>query len=329
MKKPTAAPPASSSMTPSGNDPHAHPPGLVPPEILTPPAPAPGPGLIVAAHGRQYRVELPDGRELLCCTRGKKSEAVCGDRVQVDITSPGHGVINRIEPRRTLLYRSNEFKEKLIAANVDQIILVVATEPAFSEALVGRCVIAAQSQGITPLILLNKCDLTERLPEARARLATLAALDYPILELCAQADATTLRPWLQGKTSVLVGQSGMGKSTLINALLPEARAATREISAALDSGKHTTTFARLYHLDRESHLIDSPGLQEFGLRHLDFSDLEQAFPEFGPHLGQCRFRNCRHLQEPGCALQAAVSAGHITPARMQLFQELARELGKG
>lgn len=295
----------------------------MPSRILTPPA------IVVAAHGRQYRVELPDGNELLCCTRGKKSDAVCGDRVQVEVTSQGHGVINRIEPRQTLLYRSNEFKEKLIAANVDQIILVVATEPAFSEALVGRCVIAAQSQGITPLIVLNKCDLTDRVAESRARLATLTALDYPILELSARAGADSLRPWLQGKTSVLVGQSGMGKSTLINALLPEARAATREISAALDSGKHTTTFAKLYHLDGESHIIDSPGLQEFGLRHLDFSELEQAFPEFEPHLGQCRFRNCRHQQEPGCALQAALAAGDIAPERMRLFQELAGELSRG
>jgi len=291
----------------------------VPPAILSTSA------IVIAAHGRQYRVELPDGSELLCCTRGKKSDVVCGDRVRVEPTSQGRGVINGIEPRRTLLYRSNEAREKLIAANVDQAILVVATEPAFSEALVGRCVIAAQSQGITPLIVLNKCDLADRLAESRARLAPLAALDYPILELSALAGADSLRPWLQGKTSVLVGQSGMGKSTLINALLPEARAATREISAALDSGKHTTTFAKLYHLDGESHIIDSPGLQEFGLRHLDFSDLEQAFPEFAPHLGRCRFRNCQHQQEPGCALQAALASGDIAPERMRLFQELARE----
>lgn len=286
------------------------------------------PAIVTAAHGRQYRVELPDGSELLCYTRGKKSDVVCGDRVRVEPTGQGHGVINGIEPRRTLLYRSNEAREKLIAANVDLVILVVATEPAFSEALVGRCVIAAQSQGIKPLIVLNKCDLTDRVAESRARLATLAALGYPILELSALAGADSLRPWLQGRTSVLVGQSGMGKSTLINALLPEARAATREISAALDSGKHTTTFAKLYHLDGESHIIDSPGLQEFGLRHLDFSDLEQAFPEFAPHLGQCRFRNCRHQQEPGCALQAALAAGGIAPERMRLFQELAGECAR-
>lgn len=318
------SPPIStSSITTSQNDPKLPDPGATPPDILSAPA------IVVAAHGRQYRVEQQDGSELLCCTRGKKSEVVCGDRVAVEITSHGHGVINQVEERQTLLYRSNEFKEKLIAANVDQIILVVATEPAFSETLVGRCVIAAQSQGITPLIVLNKCDLSDKVPEARARLAILASLGYPILELCAREGAEPLRPWLQGKTSVLVGQSGMGKSTLINALIPEARAATREISAALDSGKHTTTYAKLYHLDTDSHIIDSPGLQEFGLRHLDFQGLEQAFPEFEPHLGRCRFRNCQHQKEPDCALHAALAEGAIHPERLRLFQTLAGELGRG
>lgn len=290
---------------------------------------APLTGLVVAAHGRQYRVELPDGETLLCYTRGKKSEVVCGDRVLVQGTGEGQGVIDLVEPRHSLLYRSNEIRQKLIAANVDQLILVVATEPAFSELLVSRCLIAADSQGIAPLIVLNKSDLEERLGPARQRLATLIQLGYPVLELSARQGAAPLLPHLQGKTSVLVGQSGMGKSTLINALIPEARAATREISAALDSGKHTTTHATLYHLDRDSHIIDSPGLQEFGLGHLDQGDLEQAFPEFAPYLGQCRFRNCQHQQEPGCALQAAAAAGHIHPERLQLFTTLARETRRG
>jgi ribosome biogenesis GTPase len=283
------------------------------------------PGLIVAAHGRQYRVRLADGAEWLCYPRGKKSEVVCGDRVQVRGNQSGQGVIERVEARKTLLYRSNALREKLIAANVDQLILVVATEPAFSTALLNRCLIAAEAGGISPLIVLNKNDLTDKLPLARQCLEPLAGLGYPLLELCAVRDAAALTPYLEGKTSVLVGQSGMGKSTLINALLPDARAATREISAAMASGKHTTTRARLYFLNPQSRLIDSPGLQAFGLGHLDFAALEHAFPEFAAHLGACRFRNCRHQQEPGCALRAAAAARQIAAERLQLFQTLVHE----
>jgi len=281
--------------------------------------------LVVAAHGRQYRVELPNGERLLCNPRGKKSEAVCGDQVRIQRATVGQGVIELILPRRTLLYRSNNFRQKLIAANVDQVVLVAATEPAFSEDLLHRCLIAAASQGITPLFVLNKCDLADKLPQARQALAGFAAQGLPILELSAHHDVSILRARLRGRTSVLVGQSGMGKSTLVNALLPEARAATRELSEALDSGKHTTTSATLYHLAPESRLIDSPGLQAFGLAHLDVAELEHAFPEFAPYLGQCRFRNCRHQDDSGCALKTAVQHGDLAPERLRLFQTLVRE----
>jgi ribosome biogenesis GTPase / thiamine phosphate phosphatase len=279
-------------------------------------------GLVIAAHGRRYMVELADGQRLPCFPRGKKSEVVCGDRVVVAASGADQGVIEQIAPRASLLYRSNELREKLIAANVDLAILVVATEPAFSGELLMRCLLALEDQGIAPLIVLNKCDLVERLATARAHLALLAALGYRVVELCAKHDAATLRPFLQGRTSVLVGQSGMGKSTLVNALIPDAGAATREISTALDSGKHTTTHASLYRLDADSCLIDSPGLQEFGLTHLARGDLEQAFVDFRPFLGQCRFRDCRHDREPGCALQAAVDSGSIAAFRLALFRQL-------
>ena len=283
-------------------------------------------GTIVAAHGRQYRVELPDGEVLLCYTRGKKSEVACGDHVTVQRTGD-QGVINGIEPRRSLLYRSNAFKEKLIAANVTQIVIVVATEPSFSDELVTRCITAAESQDLRVLIVLNKIDLADRMRTAREALAPFAKLGYRIIELSAQSGAEAMRPFLTQQTSVFVGQSGMGKSTLTNALIPEAKAPTREISEWLDSGKHTTTHATLYHLDSESTLIDSPGLQEFGLGHLSAGEIEHAFLELRPLLGQCRFRNCRHDREPDCAVRAAVEAGHMNSRRYAAFRTLCAEIG--
>ena len=279
-------------------------------------------GRVVAAHGRQYIVELSDGMLLPCFPRGKKSDVACGDRVDLQRSSDDQGVIEAIQPRTSLLYRSNEVRQKLIAANVDQMVIVVATEPAFSEELITRALLAAESEEIEPLIVLNKCDLADKLAAARARLAVLAELGYPIVELSARNHAEDLRPYLADKTSVLVGQSGMGKSTLVNALIPAAQAKTREISQALDSGKHTTTHATLYHLDATSHLIDSPGLQEFGLGHLDRQEIEAAFPEFRPYLGQCRFRDCRHDREPDCALTAAVDAGKIDKTRFAIYQRI-------
>lgn len=279
-------------------------------------------GRVVAAHGRQYVVETVDGTRLPCFPRGKKSELACGDMVEITQSSPDQGVIEAILPRRSLLYRSNEIRQKLIAANVDLLVVVVACEPAFSDDLVTRALIAAESEDIDVLIALNKSDLAERLPAARRQTAVFTDLGYAVLELCAREHAEALRPHLQGRTSVLVGQSGMGKSTLVNALIPEARAATREISQALDSGKHTTTHATLYHLDAESHLIDSPGLQEFGLGHLARGEIEYAFREFRPYLGQCRFRNCCHDREPGCALRPAVDAGKIEKTRFASYRRL-------
>jgi len=279
-------------------------------------------GRVIAAHGRQYVVELADGSRLPCFPRGKKSEIACGDRVDIKQTSDDQGVIEAIQPRSSLLYRSNEIRQKLIAANVDQLVIVVATEPAFSDELIARALVAAESEEIEPLIVLNKCDLTDKLGAARHRLAVLVGLGYRVLELSALEHAEDLRPHLANRTSVLVGQSGMGKSTLVNALLPDAKAATREISLALDSGKHTTTHATLYHLDADSHLIDSPGLQEFGLGHLDRQEIENAFPEFRPFHGQCRFRDCLHNREPDCALIAAVDAKKIDKSRFLTYHRI-------
>ena len=281
-------------------------------------------GLVVGAYGKRYDVELPDQRVISCVTRGKKTDLACGDRVEIKSTAEGEGVVERCLPRTTLLYRSNAYRTKILAANVTQAIIVLATQPSFYEALLNRCVIAAEAAGIKPLIVLNKCDLAAY-DETMRRLAYYQDLGYSVQPLSAKRDIAPLIPHLTGQVSVLVGQSGMGKSTIVNALLPHVAARTQEVSTVLDSGKHTTTATHLSHLDATSDLIDSPGLQEFGLHHLSIEQLEHAFIEFRPHLGKCRFNNCRHDKEPDCAILVAVESGLISPARLQCYHELLRE----
>lgn len=281
-------------------------------------------GQIIAAFGRQYLAELPDGEIITCLTRGKKSEVACGDIVEIQPTAEAQGVIESIRPRASLLYRSDAYRQKIIAANVTQIVIVVAAEPPFSDELLARCLVAAYDQKLEVLIVLNKCDIANKASAARLQLAPYYSIGYRVLELSATRDASPLLPFLQGQTSVLVGQSGMGKSTLINGLLPQAQVATREISTALNSGKHTTTHARLYHLNPNSHLIDCPGVQMFGLHHLSFGEIEQGFIEFAPYLGKCRFHDCHHTHEPNCALQQAVANGKIDARRFKLFQDISK-----
>lgn len=282
-------------------------------------------GTIVAAFGRHYEIELDQGGRLTGFPKGKKSPFACGDRVELALSSADQAQIMAHLPRTSLLYRSDAYRQKLIAANVTQLVLVVATEPAFSEELLDRALIAAEHEEIAVVIILNKSDLKEKIVAARAALAPYSGLGYPVVELCAQDDVSPLRRYLTGHLSLLMGQSGMGKSTLINALVPGAAAATREISAALDSGKHTTTHARMYQLDATSRLIDSPGLQEFGLYHLGQREMESGFREFRPYLGQCRFRDCHHRAEPGCALKEGMESGQITPRRMASFLRISQD----
>jgi ribosome biogenesis GTPase len=272
-------------------------------------------GRVIAAFGRQYSVILDDGLQVLCYPRAKKSEVACGDRVEVMLTAPDQGVIEATCPRTSLFYRADQWKEKLIAANVTQVVVVVATEPGFSDELVTRCLVAAYAQDIATLIVLNKCDIDAALEPARTQLAAFRAAGYDILELCAKMDVSALKERLRDHTSLFVGQSGMGKSTLTNALVPDADARTREISAVLDSGKHTTTHARLYPLPGGGSLIDSPGLQSFGLAHLEKGEIEMGFPELREVLGTCRFRDCSHRREPDCAIRAALDAGTLDARR--------------
>jgi len=285
-------------------------------------------GRIIAAHGRHYLAQTGDAL-LQCVTRGKKSDVAVGDIVRLKQTSPDQGVIESIGERKTLLYRSDQYKSKLLAANLTQLFIVVATEPNFSDDLVSRALVAAEAAGIAAHIVLNKIDVSESLPKARARVALYASLGYPVHEVSARCAPETacasLLPLLQGQSTILIGQSGMGKSSLINLLVPDADIATREISAALDSGKHTTTFTRLYASAPDTAIIDSPGFQEFGLYHLSEGMLERAFREFAPHLGKCRFYNCHHVSEPGCAILAAVESKEIASMRHALYRQLLHE----
>jgi ribosome biogenesis GTPase len=286
---------------------------------------APLQGTVVAAYGKRFQIELPDKKRISCVTRGKKTDLACGDIVTIELTDKHEGVIENTLARKTLLYRSNAFKSKILAANVTQIIIVLATQPSFYEALLNRCLIAAEAANIKPLIVLNKCDLADD-NNAKQKLALYTSLGYQVLTLSAKEDISSLKPYLQDEASILVGQSGMGKSTIINSLLPDEDVRTREVSHTLDSGKHTTTAAHLYHIDAHSQLIDSPGLQEFGLHHLSTDELEHAFIEFRPYLGKCRFNNCKHLQEPECAIKDAVTGGHITSERLAIYQMLCTEI---
>jgi len=279
-------------------------------------------GLVVSAYGKRYEVQIEDKSRISCVTRGKKTDLACGDIVTIKLTDKAEGVVESSAPRTTLLYRSSAIKSKTLAANVTQIVIVLATQPSFYEALLNRCLVAAEAAQIKPLIVLNKCDLGETI-EAKVKLKVYEALGYQVLHLSAKQDISALRPYLSHHQSVLVGQSGMGKSTIINALLPNQHVRTQIMSEALDSGKHTTTATHLYAIDAESALIDSPGLQEFGLHHLTQEQIEYAFLEFRPYLGKCRFNDCKHIHEPDCAVLNAVSADIISESRLKVYHELA------
>lgn len=280
---------------------------------------------IIISYGRRYVVRTADNRVFDATTRSKRTDFACGDYVDIHVLNQEQAVIENYQERQSLLYRQDAWKSKLIAANVSQLLIVLAAQPSPSELLLQRALIAAEAANIKALIILNKSDLPET-PVWREKLNFYESMGYSIITLSALNDVHILRDLIHGETNILLGQSGMGKSTLTNALLGEQRAKTKEISLALDSGKHTTTHAQLYDLNEETKLIDSPGLQEFGLHHLNPTDLLDYFPDMRHLRGQCRFHNCTHRAEPNCAVKNATEKGEIRLERLELLQKLTDEL---
>ena len=280
---------------------------------------------VIATFGRQSLID--DGKHIRQATRrGRRGDAVVGDWVTASVTSAEQARIESIEPRESILYRADRYRIKELAANVDQVIVVFASHPAFNRWFVWKALVAASAAGIEALVLRNKIELPE-LGDASSFLQQISQLGWRTLALSAKVDGEKSRDLLlrevTRRRSLMVGQSGMGKSTLLNLLVPDARARTQEYSERLNAGKQTTTASRWFPIDGESALVDTAGFEEFGLAHLSLEQIGATFPEFRGLLGHCRFQDCRHLEEPGCAIRTALSEGAISPERYEFYRALA------
>lgn len=284
-------------------------------------------GLVVAHFGAMCEVSDAGGHRVNCHLRQQCEPLVTGDRVLWQRTGQDLGVVEQRLPRVSVLGRPNAQGEmRAIAANVDQLLIVVAPVPALNTLLLDSYLIASHHLNIPAVIIANKQDLLNPSPDNAwtQACASYAALGYHVIEtsVVERVGLDTLREMLNQKISVFIGQSGVGKSSLINTFVPEEQIRIGEISQTAAQGRHTTTTTRLYFIDQDSYLIDSPGVREFGLWQLQPSDIAQGFREFLPYLTQCKFRDCLHLQEPHCAIREAVDAGHITPERYANYQRL-------
>lgn len=283
---------------------------------------------VMAAYGRHFLLAPRDGSPPLpALAVGRRLDCVVGDHVVYRHADSGPSAIERVEPRRNRVMRSDQFRAKTIAANVDQAAVLISGYPYFDEALLMRLLVGLQAEDIPVLLLLTKQDLVHPFAHAMKRARLYPALGYRLLPISAQNDPASLAPLKQALASrrtVLLGQSGMGKSTLLNALIPSASQQTSEISQALDAGRHTTTFSRAFVLpDGPGWLIDTPGFQKFELHHLSRWQVLHALPDFQPLLGRCRFNDCLHHDEPGCAIREAAERGDIDPHRYQLFRDMS------
>lgn len=288
-------------------------------------------GLVVAHYGTQVAVESTPGVSHRCHLRANLQGLVTGDRV-VWCNGDPMGVVVAQRERHSVLSRPDPYgKLKPVAANIDQIMLVIAPVPQPYANLIDRYLVAAEAVGIEPVILLNKMDLVHSDPDLKQSLdellAIYPALGYRVLRTSIKdSGLTELHGALRERTSVFVGQSGVGKSSLVNVLLPEADIRVGALSEATQKGTHTTTTAQLLHLICGGTLIDSPGIREFGLWHMSKEQVEQGFREFLPLLGGCKFRDCQHDHEPGCAILEAAESGAISTRRLQSYRSIVASL---
>jgi len=289
-------------------------------------------GVIAARFGAQVIVEGREGshagQRQRCHLRTHLDHLVCGDRVT---WRPGleQGVVTADLPRNSLLERPDSRGQlRPMAANIDRMVIVIAPHPEPFANLIDRYLVVAETAGITPLLLLNKHDLLSHDSPVPALLQRYTSLGYETLTVSSHNGhgLDALRLALRGHTAVVTGQSGVGKSSLVNALLGNEAARTGALSEAADKGRHTTSMTELYHLPEGGELIDSPGIREFSVSHISREQLLAGFIEFQPYLGQCRFRDCSHTVEPGCAILEAAGKGEILPERLESYRLLLASL---
>ncbi len=288
-------------------------------------------GLVITLYGRALIVEDQDQGLYRCAVRQNLGRLACGDRVIWQASSNREGVVTAVAERHSLLTRP-DYRGQLrpVAANLDAVAVVLAPFPELSESLIDGYLTAIAAIGVQALLVLNKVDLLDSsaLAALTDRLETYRRIGYSLLLVSSHTahGLNELRHWLSGRTSVFAGQSGVGKSSLIKALLPDRDIRIQAVSAATGHGSHTTSASTLYHLPDGGDLIDSPGVRSFELGDIQPGDLERGFPELAPYLGRCRFSDCRHEVEPDCALREAVQRGEIAPRRLESYRQLRAAL---
>lgn len=292
---------------------------------------APGlPGRVLAHFGARCLVETDEpGSKPIECTLPRRLKPVCGDLVWYEkVRGGGHRLVEIRERRNSFPRVDRQGRPRVIAANLDRVLVVLAPEPAPTRYIVDRYLVAAHAVGVPPMLVANKSDLDSH-GELMKRLAPYADIGYALLPVSTKTGKglDRLRRELEDRTAILAGQSGVGKSRLAACLLPEHDIASRELSSATGKGRHTTTAARLYPIPGGGELVDTPGVWEYGLWEMPQAAIEQGFVEFRPHLGKCKFRNCRHAGEPGCAVENAVRCGEISERRVTAFRQILDEMG--